>query len=201
MKKVLILSFLLIIISQIATAQSGSRITANPDADTVARVNKPLSLLNTSIWRLRALGIGIEHERMIGRKTSFVAAAKLSSFHSSRLVGFPPSLVVGYTVNPSVSVAGRYYYNLEKRAETGKFVRHNSGNYLMARAVYIFPYISESDRDVTDLLPGSRAGVELFWGFQRTYRDGFYLNLALGGGLATYYSGFRSQFTLGYVLP
>ena len=138
---------------------------------------------------------------MIGRKTSLVATAKLSSFHSSALVGLPPSLVIGYTVNPSVSMSGRYYYNLEKRLRKGQFIRSNSGNYLMARSVFILPYISESDRKETDLLSGSRAGFEVFWGFQRTYHDGFYLNVALGGGIATYNSGFRSQFTIGYVLP
>ena len=137
MKKILLPLFLLVAVYQVAMAQPANRIITNPDADTTTYIHQSPTLLSKSIWRLRALGIGIEHERMIDKKASLVAMAKLSSFHSYRLVGFPPSLVIGYTVNPSVSVSGRYCYDLEKRLREGHFIRSNSGNYLMARSVFI----------------------------------------------------------------
>ncbi len=59
------------------------------------------------------------------------------------------------------SITPKYYYNLYKRAEKGKSLSFNSGNFLGARVKYSYPVFVKTDEIREALL------VNAFWGLQR----------------------------------
>ena len=81
-----------------------------------------------------------------------------------------------FILYPYLQVSHRWYYNLDKRADKGKNVKRNSGNYISAMANYTGPKISGSD--FVYKIP--YVGIGPVWGIQRTYGGNFNLGLELG---------------------
>lgn len=162
-----------------------------------------------SVWRVSFLPIGATNERRIGPKTTFVATAALSSYAGglSSTTALTPSTATGtdwyYGINANVSVAGRYFYNFNRRLEKGKSIRANSGNYLTLIATYATPaFIRKDPIRPSDVNTNAEdISLRALWGFQRTYRRNFYLNLGLGVGVSRRYTGFSSDFAIGYTFP
>ncbi len=85
-----------------------------------------------------------------------------------------------YGVYPQFQVQYRHYYNLKKRAQKGKKISENSGNYIAAAVV-----ISSGEPVIGDMhLNKDYSGfLGPVWGFQRVYNSNFKLNLNLGLGM------------------
>jgi hypothetical protein len=84
-----------------------------------------------------------------------------------------------WTFYPYINEQFRHYYNLEKRAGKGKVTSHNSGGFIAMSAFYNFRSISTNDTFLPDNASITIAPV---WGFQRTYKRNFNLDLNLGIG-------------------
>ena len=84
-----------------------------------------------------------------------------------------------WTFYPYINEQFRHYYNLEKRATKGKATAHNTGGFVAMSAVYNFRSISTNDV----FIPANASiTVAPVWGFQRTYKRNFNLDLNLGIG-------------------
>lgn len=106
-----------------------------------------------------------------------------------------------WTFYPSINEQFRHYYNLQKRASKGKVTSHNSGGFLAMAAFYNFKSISTNESVSSTNASFTIAPV---WGFQRTYKGNFNLDLNMGVG---YNLGKKSSdfvpvlnFTLGWVI-
>ena len=84
-----------------------------------------------------------------------------------------------WTFYPYINEQFRHYYNLEKRAVKGKVTSHNSGGFVAMTALYNFKSIATND----NFLPENASiTVSPVWGFQRTYKGNFNLDLNMGVG-------------------
>ncbi|MEO7976523.1 hypothetical protein [Flavobacterium sp.] len=103
--------------------------------------------------------------------------------------------------SPFIHEQFRHYYNLEKRANKGKRTAHNSGNFIAMSAVYTFQSISTNTHYAEYSPSLTLAPV---WGFQRTYKRKFNLELNLGAGvnIDQFDTEFApiANFTLGWVI-
>jgi putative salt-induced outer membrane protein YdiY len=102
---------------------------------------------------------------------------------------------------PMINEQFRHYYNLEKRAAKGKRTAHNSGNFVALSAYYNFQSISTNEK-YGEYAPSFT--IAPLWGFQRTYKGKFNLEIHLGAGINV--DKFDTQFapianfTLGWVI-
>ncbi|WP_232726991.1 hypothetical protein [Flavobacterium sp. 1] len=80
---------------------------------------------------------------------------------------------------PTVNEQFRHYYNLEKRTANGKRIFGNSGNFFGLNAIYNFESIN-SNKSVSPTVASFT--IAPVWGFQRTYKHNFNLNLNGGVG-------------------
>ncbi|WP_432221169.1 hypothetical protein ACRASX_10405 [Flavobacterium sp. TMP13] len=81
---------------------------------------------------------------------------------------------------PFIQEQFRHYYNLEKRAAKGKKTAFNSGNFMAVTAIYNFQSIS-TNKNFGEYVPSLT--IAPVWGFQRTYRRKFNLDLNFGAGV------------------
>ncbi len=158
-----------------------------------------------SVWRVLFLPLGVTNEARLGPKTTLVSTVALGSYFGARkdltntTTNTPDTY---YGIYAGLSVAGRYFYNFERRLERGKSIRANSGNYLTVKATYNTPTLVRKDPvQSTEINNAEGASVQVMWGFQRTYRKNFYLNLGLGLGARRNYVGPSSDFAIGYTFP
>lgn len=164
----------------------------------------PINYARKSVWRVLFLTPGVTNESRLGSRTtlvsSFVAGggfvatgtnttSSKSGFHSS------------YYVNSAVSAGVRQFYNFERRLERGKSTRYNSGNYLMVNTSYVFPPFVQRNDSRIQLVAYQGPSIQALWGFQRTYRRNFYLNLTLGVGASLKRAGLTGGFNIGYTFP
>lgn len=84
-----------------------------------------------------------------------------------------------WTFYPYINEQFRHYYNLDKRAEKGKAITHNSGGFVALSAFYNFKSITTNDNYLPE---NASITVAPVWGFQRTYKGNFNLDLNLGIG-------------------
>ncbi|MEP6929776.1 MAG: hypothetical protein ABI850_07180 [Flavobacterium sp.] len=91
---------------------------------------------------------------------------------------------------PQINEQFRHYYNLEKRAAKGKRTAYNSGNFIALSAIYSFKSISVNDWFNED---ESSVTIAPVWGFQRTYKGKFNLEVNLGAGV--FMDKFDTEFT------
>lgn len=84
-----------------------------------------------------------------------------------------------FGIFPHLEAQYRYYYNFQKRADKGKKISENSGNYLAAVG-----FVASGDPVIGDmhLRNNYSAFVGPAWGLQRVYDSNFKLNLNLGAG-------------------
>lgn len=70
-----------------------------------------------------------------------------------------------FALRPVVAVAGRHYYNLEKRVESGRSISNNSGNFVTVMAEYrpnSFLFTSDDD-----LVAREQFSTKVMWGLRR----------------------------------
>ncbi len=85
-----------------------------------------------------------------------------------------------YYLSPTFSSQFRHYYNLNKRAEQGKRVDKNSGNFIAPIVKLYGPALTKSGNvDVPDFMTALGA----VWGIQRNYGKSFNFQLDLGPGI------------------
>jgi hypothetical protein len=159
-----------------------------------------------SVWRV--LIVGFTNEVRLGSRTTLATTVEPVGYFGSQAALSSPNSVSRnpyYGLFGQISVAGRHFYNFDRRMAKGKSIRYNSGNYLSIRALYLTPALLRKDppvplSDVTRYT-GNSVSMQALWGFQRTYRRNFYLNLGLGAGIST--QGVRPalDFALGYTFP
>ncbi len=158
------------------------------------------------VWRVSfTTPLGVTNELRLGPKTTLVTTAGLGGYAGAQATAPATNAAPDwyYGINANVSVGSRYFYNFERRLEGGKSIRYNSGNYLTVVASYTTPAFIRKDptrpTDINTSIDGP--SVRALWGFQRTYRQNFYLNLGLGLGVSRQYTGFAGDFALGYTFP
>lgn len=168
----------------------------------------PTTYVVPSVWRVTFLGLGIHNETRLGPKTTLASAVRFTfngSVERPSSITTPRSpsndIVTSIGFAPTLETGLRHFYNFERRLQKQKSIRYNSGNYLSVRARYITPYLREWEDVLAPLPVVNGIYVDALWGFQRTYRRNFYLNLSLGAGVGrsgTYPAG---DFLLGYTFP
>ena len=85
----------------------------------------------------------------------------------------------GWYFLPTISEQYRHYYNLEKRSSKGKVTTGNSGGYIGLFSAYSFKSLTTND-NLGYYQPLFAIGP--VWGFQRTYKHNFNINMNLGLG-------------------
>ncbi|RAJ89898.1 hypothetical protein LX87_05632 [Larkinella arboricola] len=161
----------------------------------------PRPVLVKSVWRAAFLAPGLMNETRLGDRTTLVSQLRMSSYTKTKEVEISPDQTKFYsssTVNPDLAVGIRYFYNFDRRLEKAKSIRYNSGNYLSVQSRYRFGAVAKNESEHVPIGTGSGFGVEALWGFQRTYRRNFYLNLALGSRIFRGKAEGVADFTLGY---
>lgn len=124
-------------------------------------------------FKINVLLPGFVYERGLSEKNTLYS--ELSSGYGYRSNDWGNS----FTFYPYINEQFRHYYNLEKRANKGKVTSHNSGGFVAMSAFYNFRSISTNDNF---LETNSSITVAPVWGFQRTYKGNFNLDLNLGLG-------------------
>jgi hypothetical protein len=168
-----------------------------------AQVDSVGKRLEKSVWRITFLAPGVLNEARLGPRSTLVSAIALggpvrwtSNFDGTRSAGS-----FNYSLNGRVSIAYRYYYNLDRRKLSTRF---NSGSYLSVRAAYVTPYFAQGGRDNFWSNQNNGVAVSLLWGVQQTFRKNLYLNVALGVGHVTWSDTPvvpMGNLTLGYTIP
>jgi hypothetical protein len=165
-----------------------------------------VNFLEKSVWRVEFFGPGIINESRLGQQTTFVSQLRfiISTASMTYRSGTTSESYFAYNLSPQLSGAIRQYYNFAKRLSKGKSIRYNSGNYVSAKLLHNFGPIIEHTSGGLRASSVQGTIVQALWGFQRTYRKNFYLNLELGLGISSYRSNpltTASYFTLGYTFP
>ncbi|MBQ4820770.1 hypothetical protein [Aquimarina sp. MMG016] len=81
-------------------------------------------------------------------------------------------------IEPLIALEPRWYYNLNRRANKGRRIDGNSGNYISFRANYRFFDISEAENNNQDYLI-----LATSWGIRRNIGNHFNYEAGLGVGL------------------
>lgn len=156
-------------------------------------------------WRAAILAPGILYETRLANRFSLVSEARVTANWQSKDVHNEltdkTTIYSSYSINPIVSVGVRHFYNFDRRLQKGKSIRSNSGNYLSVRTRYAFPAVAKDESEQVPIGDGSGFGVDALWGFQRTYRRDFYLNLSAGASIFAGKATGAADFTLGYTFP
>jgi hypothetical protein len=126
-----------------------------------------------SQFKINVLLPGFVYEHGLSTKNTLYS--ELSSGYGYTSNGFGKT----FTFYPIINEQFRHYYNLEKRAKKEKVTAHNSGGFVAVIALYNFRSISTND----NFRPAnSSITISPVWGFQRTYKGNFNLDLNMGIG-------------------
>lgn len=158
-------------------------------------------LLVKTVWRAAFLAPGILNETRVGNHITLTSEARVTTYTKTKEVKSSPDKTNYYsssTANPDLAVGTRYFYNLERRQEKVKSIRYNSGNYFSVKARYKLSAVAKNESEHVPIGNGSGFGLEALWGFQRTYRRNFYINLSLGSRIFRGKVEGAGDFTLGY---
>lgn len=149
-----------------------------------------------NLFKINLLLPGVVYEHGFDTKNTLYSEISLG-------VGYESNSFFGtnWSYYPTINEQFRHYYNLEKRANKGKRTINNSGNFYGLNAIYYFESINSND----NFLPSDPSfTIAPVWGFQRTYKHKF--NLNLNGGLGYNVSKDENKFvpvlnfTLGWVI-
>lgn len=126
-------------------------------------------------FRLDLLGPGLNYELGLFKNQSISTGLGLSTATYGE----------GYSLGLTLNNRYRYYHNFNRRADKGKNVSGNSGDYLAAAQSIFFSQLrlSTNIEGPDDFNLGFYGMV---YGIQRTYDNGFNFNLEMGAG---YYRG------------
>jgi hypothetical protein len=146
-------------------------------------------------FKINVLLPGFVYEYGINNKNTLYSELSAGFGYSSNDFG------ENWSFYPYIQEQFRHYYNLEKRTAKGKVTSHNSGNFVAMAAYYNFKSITTNDSYSSS---NSSMIIAPVWGFQRTYKHKFNLDLNMGAGYA--FSKNDSEFvpvlnfTLGWVI-
>ena len=123
-------------------------------------------------------GVGITFEPKMGKKITIDLSAGIGGGYNIGLSEFTYEL---HLTNPalSFSVTPKFFYNLQKRAEKGKSMALNAGNYIGLRLRYTTSGVVENSAVYDALL------MNLHWGLQRALGKKWSFATHLGAGYAT----------------
>ncbi|HEX6982950.1 MAG TPA: hypothetical protein VF181_09335 [Balneolaceae bacterium] len=142
---------------------------------------------------LRAGIVEIEYELVLSSNMTLVSQAGVA--FSGGFGGRQTGWIFDYTPNFGVDL--RYYYNLKKRAATGRNTKYYSGNYItfISRA-YLEKMVHEFEKNEYFFGPA--------WGIQRDigrrFQLGIQLGLGMGGPIKDLEIASHIGFNLGYRL-
>lgn len=88
----------------------------------------------------------------------------------------------GFALAPALSLAPKFYYNLDKRMATGKNIMNNSGNYVSVKLEYMPDLFVISNVDGIEVQP--TFAVIPNWGMRRNFADHFNYEFHAGLGIA-----------------
>ena len=149
-------------------------------------------------FKINVLLPGVVYEHGLNSKNTIYS--KLSSGYAYRGGDFGSS----WTFYPYLQGQFRQYYNLEKRASKNKVTSYNSGGFVAMTVQYNFKSITTNDSSFFSNTSNSSVILGPVWGFQRTYKYKFNLDLNLGAGyqFSKDNNGFVPvlNFTLGWVI-
>ena len=135
-----------------------------------------------NLWKVNFLLPGAEYERALGEVTTVNVNPYFGLGYSSNF-----ALGDAWSVQPSLDVQFRRYYNLLRRAAKGKRTSGNSGNFVALDLIGVGRSIV--DREAR--LDTYYYGLGPVWGLQRTYRSNFNLSFQAGGAYVT--NGFGDE--------
>jgi hypothetical protein len=146
-------------------------------------------------FKINVLLPGVVFEYGLNNKNTLYS--ELSAGYGYSSSGFGEN----WSFYPYIQEQFRHYYNLEKRTVKGKVTSHNSGNFVAIAAYYNYKSITTNDSYSSS---NSSVVIAPVWGFQRTYKHKFNLDLNMGAGygFTKNDSGFTPilNFTLGWVI-
>ena len=87
----------------------------------------------------------------------------------------------GFALAPAISVAPKYYYNLQKRKEKGKNIRNNAANYVAAQIEYVPNWFVISNVENIEVNPS--ISFIPYYGFRRNFANNFNYEFKAGVGI------------------
>ena len=93
----------------------------------------------------------------------------------------------GFALTPSLSVAPKYYYNLNKRSEKGKNTKNNAANYLSLGIEYFPDWFVLSN--VKNLSVNDGIFFTPTYGIRRNFAENFNYEFRAGLGFGTLFKG------------
>jgi len=131
--------------------------------------------VENGLFRINVIAPGASYELGVGKNTTL--NFEVSLIPMSR-VEFGNE--VDFELFPVIGAEFRYFTNFNRRIEKGKNISGNSGNYIsfLNQAFLTVPILGNIEYDTPVAYLGTFA-----YGFQRTYKKGFYFGIAGGPGL------------------
>jgi len=87
----------------------------------------------------------------------------------------------GFALTPAISLTPKFYYNLQKRKDSGKNITNNSGNYLALKVEYIPDWFVISNTE--DISVSETISLVPTWGFRRNFAKNFNYEFKAGLGI------------------
>ena len=133
------------------------------------------ALVSLAKLQVGGQGIGLSYEPKISKRLTIDLCAGVGGGYS-----IAKEYLEYDFFNPAVyfSVAPRFFYNIAKRAESGKNMEFNSGNYLGGSLKYNLPFKRKY------LVITKSYLANLHWGIQRSLGRRFIFNSHVGVGYA-----------------
>jgi len=136
-----------------------------------------------NVARLTLLNPGVAYEAKTGKTNSLMLHAFLNSSFAVETDFFDGTDDIIWYVDPSLSAQYRFYYNLQKRMESGKRTAKNSANFI---APVYEGYLTKRPLDASESEYENRRVISVIgavWGMQRNYAGRFSLDLYAGPGV------------------
>ncbi len=111
------------------------------------------------------IGIWLYNELKLSDQVAFRSEIGIGGVNTTNIV-------------PIVALEPRWYYNLNERANKGKRIDGNSGNYVSLRTSYHFRSVLEAEENDVN-----RIFIAPTWGIRRNLGKHFNYEVGVGGGL------------------
>lgn len=136
------------------------------------------NLENLFSANINVIGAGFTYERVVGEKFT-------THFNASyQLVGLSPGSGdngdIDLTFAGNFSLAGRYYYNRERRLNKGKKLTQNAGNYLAGEFQVIPDFLINTEEDFINYLTTYTVGAK--YGLRRNIAKNLNYEFEFGVG-------------------